>query len=70
MNPLKDNCYSISVVNGQNDSTDGNLWVTEFGALVINNVTRDDISLYTLQYIDSKGQQYLHTFIVIGKSNS
>ncbi|XP_071852551.1 uncharacterized protein [Apostichopus japonicus] len=52
-------------VNGHNDTTDGNLWVTEFGALVINNVTRDDISVYTLQYIDSKGQQYLHTFIVI-----
>ncbi|XP_071853166.1 uncharacterized protein [Apostichopus japonicus] len=39
--------------------------IDEDGAMVINNVTIDHISLYTLIYTDRDGHEYQHEFIII-----
>ncbi|XP_071850036.1 uncharacterized protein [Apostichopus japonicus] len=43
----------------------GTLDIDEDGAMVINNVTIDHISLYTLIYTDRDGHDYQHEFIII-----
>ncbi|PIK48658.1 hypothetical protein BSL78_14470 [Apostichopus japonicus] len=43
----------------------GTLDIDEDGAMVINNVTVDHISLYTLIYTDRDGHDYQHEFIII-----
>ncbi|XP_071853160.1 uncharacterized protein [Apostichopus japonicus] len=43
----------------------GTLDIDEDGAMVINNVTRDHISVYALIYTDRDGHEYQHEFIII-----